>query len=103
MSRDENYPDDIRQYDDDPRSPFYTGDDWMDEPIEQLANDWDDELEKTGIVEELDITLADILAVMGKDDDAAVQVYLTEEAERTVRANPERFLTEPDYEALEWD
>ena len=102
MSRDDNYPDDIRMYDDDPRSPFFTGDDWMDKPIEELANDWDDELEKTGIVEELDITLADILVVCGSDDDAAVQVYLTEEAERTVRATPERFQPEPDYD-VEWD
>jgi len=98
MPRDDNYPDDIRQYDNDPRSPFYTGDDWMDEYIEKLADDWDDELSKTGIVEELDITLADILVVMGKDDDVAVQNYLTDEAEKTVRSDPERFVPN-----LEWD
>jgi len=103
MSRNDNFPDDIRMYDDDPRSPFYTGDDWMDEHIEKLADDWDDELAKTGVVEELDITLADILVVMGKDDDIAVQNYLTDEAEKTVRANPERFISEPDYESLRWD
>ena len=36
-----NYPDDVRQYDNDPRSPFYTGD-AQDELYEQAVVDWID-------------------------------------------------------------
>lgn len=34
-----NYPDDIREYDDDPRSPFYNGDEAEDEPEESPSSD----------------------------------------------------------------
>lgn len=41
MARCDNYPDDIRQYDDDPRSPFYAGDDFdaKNDAWEQVWND----------------------------------------------------------------
>lgn len=34
-----NYPDDIRDYDDDPRSPFYDGPDFYDEEDENETTD----------------------------------------------------------------
>ena len=43
--RNDNYPDDIREYDDDPRSPFYDSraddakEDWINNKIEELLAD----------------------------------------------------------------
>ena len=52
MPRLDNYPDDIRQYDDDPRSPFYV------DPMEAiydardaLVDEWQKEYARTGKVE----------------------------------------------------
>lgn len=43
MKSDPNYPDDIRQYDHDPRSPFYKGD-----VTEEAAQDAQDALDAAG-------------------------------------------------------
>ena len=98
-----NYPDDIRMYDDDPRSPFFTGDDWMDKPIEELVEDWANEIKLTGRIEEIDIDLHDIDALLGHyASPVEIDVYINDRATKTVRENPERFAGEPDYD-VEWD
>jgi len=61
MSRNDNYPDDIRQYDNDPRSPFYEDpdDDWLEDAQNNLCDAWAKELAESGYVEELDWDSAD--------------------------------------------
>jgi hypothetical protein len=52
MPRHENYPDDVRQYDNDPRSPFYDNsrEDALYDARDALAAAWRDEYDKTGVV-----------------------------------------------------
>jgi len=64
--RNDNYPEDIRQYDNDPRSPFYSGpdqndrDDWEHQQAENLVAAWKLELTVMGRIDETDRDEADI-------------------------------------------
>lgn len=62
-----NYPDDIRCFDDHPQSPYYSGDD---EQAERLAEEWENEINETGLIAEAGFTIEDLhgeLAENGKD------------------------------------
>ena len=61
MNRDSNYPDDIRQYDSDPRSPYYVDDsEWIEPEANELYDDWQVELKALGRIDLLDYDEADI-------------------------------------------
>jgi hypothetical protein len=68
MSRNDNYPDDIRQYDNDPRSPFYVDpdDEWLEDAQNNLCAAWEKELAQCGYVEALDWDMADFEVARGK-------------------------------------
>lgn len=100
MPRDDNYPDDIRQYDNDPRSPFYEDpDEWMEEKADELADDWYREFTISGRIDYLDWDTAEVKFLMaGHSVDAFT--LIRNEAHKTVRAYPEDYLPEPDYEGM---
>ena len=98
-SNNDNYPDDIRRYDDDPRSPFYEDpDEWMEEPAIELSDAWDAELKSTQEVADLDLTLAEIMNKIDTDSDDAILMFLFEQAKQYISDRREQYL--PD---LEWD
>jgi hypothetical protein len=77
MPRNDNYPDDIRMYDNDPRSPFYVDPDegWLEDAQNKLNDAWLAELAEHGYVEALDWSLADFDAARGAQDlDVFIQV-----------------------------
>ena len=67
MSRHENYPDDIRSYDNVPGSPFYQDpNEWMHEKADEMATAWLEELGTTGMIEHEDWSLADLVVLMAE-------------------------------------
>ncbi len=68
MSRSDNYPDDIRQFDNHPQSPFFVDPNaWMTEACDKLADEWFEELGTTGIIVDEDWSLADLVILMTED------------------------------------
>ena len=103
MSRHDNYPDDIRKYDDDPRSPFYVDPDaWMDAAIEVLANQWRNELMTTKRIDDLDEDCHDIHIRMKKRNTIDVLDVLHPLASIEVNREPEKYAPASAYESLEW-
>ncbi|MCP4231738.1 MAG: hypothetical protein GY771_16535 [bacterium] len=89
MSRADNYPDDIRQYDNDPRSPFYKDSDmWICGAATHLAATWLKELDDNTYIEALDWTRADVDVERGDQD---VEFFLYEEAIKYVGKYREDF------------
>ena len=90
MSRDENYPDDIRQYDNDPRSPFYVDpdDEWLEDAQNELCAAWEAELAQCGYVEVLDWTMEDF-NVARKDQ--ALDVFVQVKSADFVSENRDEF------------
>lgn len=86
----DNYPDDIRQYDNDPRSPFYVDPDeaWLEEAQMQLANEWEKELAETGYVDVLDWEQADFDVERG---DQPLDVFIQVKACDYVNENRDDF------------
>jgi hypothetical protein len=67
MSRSDNYPDDIRQYDNVPGSPFYEDpNEWMPIKATEQAEAWLEELGTTGKIKEEDWSLADLVVLMAE-------------------------------------
>ena len=61
MPRLDNYPDGIRQYDDDPRSPFYVDpNEWMNSKADELATTYWTEYLKTARVDDLDLNTEEL-------------------------------------------
>ena len=104
MSRHDNYPDDIRQYDNDPRSPFYDDpDEWMVAESDDLAEKWEKELLETNRIDDLDYHLDDIEVLCAERDNCDYEVVLKILAYAEISANPDKYRPEPDYEAMQWD
>jgi hypothetical protein len=108
MSND-NYPDDIRNYDNDPRSPFYKDPDaWMADKATEMAENWHDELGHTGKIEYEDWTLADLVILMTEDglnaDDPTEAIhYLEAHVLKIIEANPEQYNPNPSPADLAWN
>jgi len=106
MSRDENYPDDVRsgKYDSDPSSPFYVDPDaWMQEATEKLAQGWYDEYLLDGRIYDLGYDVDDITILLFSRKAKTVYALIFEEASREVSTYPGDHHPEPNYEALDWD
>jgi hypothetical protein len=96
MSKDPGYPDDIRQYDNDPRSPFYVDpNEWMIEASDNLALDWAEELEKTDFIDALDMTRDELIAELKARPTFDQLELLAEKAYALVEANPENYMPCP--------
>lgn len=93
----ENYPSDMRQYDNDPRSPYYVDpDEWMEDKANEIAAEWYSEFVIGGRVDELDWDTAEIKFLMaGHSVDALT--LLRNKAFDMIHANPEQYQIEPDY------
>ena len=97
MSRHENYPDDIRSYDNVPGSPFYQDpNEWMHEKADEMATAWLEELGTTGMIEHEDWTLADLVVLMaeaGMDPDSPTERFYFLEAYilKLIESRPEDY------------
>jgi len=104
MSREfDNYPDDIRQYDDDPRSPFYVDpNEWQIEEADKLAALWLKEYETFGdLTRQFGWTIADIEAEKKERKFDDLFEMLTVIAAEEIERNPESYIPyDPD---LNWD
>ncbi len=99
-----NYPDDIRCYDDDPRSPFYVDPDaWVEDVAAALSEDWYSEYLRDGRIDYLDWNVDDITILLFQRKAKTVREVITDEAYKVVQANPHEFMPEQNYEALNWD
>lgn len=102
--RDKNYPDDIHQYDDDPRSPFFVDPlEWMVEAAENLAEQWRKDLGNHNYIEPLDWNRADVDADRGEQD---IDFYLFGLAYKYIEKYQEDFEPiepEPPERDLNWD
>ena len=97
MARNENYPDDIRMYDNVPGSPFYEDpNEWMHDAATELGQKWEDALKADNYIEELDWDRADVDVDRG---DQELSFYLEEKAYKYIEAYPDDF--HPNR--LEWD
>jgi hypothetical protein len=89
MPRQDNYPDDIRQYDNDPRSPFYKDpDQWIYKEAEVLTNAWLKQLDDNNYIEELDWTRIDVDIERGDQD---LDFFIYEEAFKYIEQYREDF------------
>jgi len=103
-SRTDNYPDDIRQHDRCPGSPFYVDpDEWQSAKADEIALKWQAELHETGLIKHLDYNWFDINADLVRKKASDILELLADYALEEVRANPEKYIDEPDYESLEWN
>ena len=92
MPRNDNYPDDIRCYDDDPRSPFYTDpEEGLEEAAINLADAWDAEMIETRRIKDLGLTTYAILNELGTDNEEEIQNYLFEKAKEYLRESAEQY------------
>lgn len=106
--RTDNFPDDIRSYDNDPRSPFYEDPDaWMEEAAVELAEKWLAEYNQTSKIEDLYWDFDDVTYTIReagedpKDSNATYEILLNK-AREYVESHPNEFKPEPDY-GQEWD
>jgi len=103
-----NYPDDIRSFDNCPNSPFFVDpNEWMDDVKTEMAENWLDELNLTGKIDYEDWDKADLAVLMtddGRDpDDPRAQVHFLEaHVLKIIEADPERYNPEPSFEDLAW-
>ena len=104
MTRDSNYPQDIRNYDNHPQSPFYEDpNEWMEDFCSNLADEWYDEYMLNGRVEFLDWDVDDVTILLFTTKEKTVRDVIATAAYREVEARPEYFKPEPDYSSIEWD
>ena len=98
MSRHDNYPDDIRSFDNVPGSPFYVDpNEWMEERADELAAEWDKELSETGIIEWNGFDQQEILFEMSERKCESVYETLQVLALEEIESNPDAWNPEPDY------
>jgi hypothetical protein len=101
MPRNDNYPDDIRSYDDDPRSPFYVDPNgWMEEASDVLAEDMAKQLADTGLIDlmpNVEYSKEEI-ELEAKDRDTDVENLLPHLAYEHIEQYPDYY--NPN---LEWD
>jgi hypothetical protein len=94
----DNYPDDIRQYDNCPGSPFFEDpNEWFEQKSIDLGMDFVEEMVKSDYVEELDWDRADMICMMKAGDYTDQCDMFIAEAYKLIEANPDRYKPEPDY------
>ena len=104
MSRDDNYPDNIHDFDNHPNSPFFIDpNEWMQEATENLAQRWYDEYLLDGRIYDLGYDVDDITILLFSRKAKTVYNLIFEEAAREVSTYPGDHHPEPNFEALDWD
>jgi hypothetical protein len=105
-----NYPDDIRNFDNHPQSPFFVDPNaWQAVKAAEMAEEWLDELAHTGSIGYEDWSWADLVILMteeeGTDPDNAAERfhYLEAHILKMIEGNPDAFDTRPKPEDLQWD
>ena len=86
MPRNDNYPDDIRMYDNDPRSPFYdnSADEAMEDAAQEKADQYWAEYLATGRIDDLDLETAD-LKILAQEQNIGFEQIIYNECAELVR------------------
>jgi len=95
MARNDNYPDDIRQYDNDPRSPFYDSreDDEVRDKADAVGDLWLAELNEFNEISELGLDRADLLVLVEESNHVSIEGLIYECAFQEVSSNREKYLS----------
>ena len=95
MARNDNYPDDIRQYDNDPRSPFYDSreDDEVREKADAIGSLWWAEFNEFGELSELGLDRADLLVLVEETNNVSIEGVIYDKAFQEVSTNREKYLS----------
>ena len=78
-------------------------DDAISAAAEGLSEDWYSEYLRDGRIDYLDWNVDDITILLFKRKAKTVREVIETEAYRVVQANPNEWMPEPDYSAIEWN